>query len=117
MAKMTAESFNDGWWTVMRSRHRFGDEQIRFIAGLLNVLAADTTDVAFSRDQLSAIEPRTLLVFGDRDWCFPAPLAVELYEALPDALLWVVPGGGHVPITGENAARFTETALEFLAGD
>jgi len=27
------ESFNDRWWTTMRSRHRFGDEQIKSITG------------------------------------------------------------------------------------
>lgn len=100
----------------MRVRHSHGDEQIAAIAGLLAVFAADETDVAFAGADLARIEARTLIVHGDRDWCFPPDMAVDMYRAVPDAQLWVVPNGGHVPIAGEHAAQFMKTALAFLAG-
>ena len=59
---------------------------------------------------------RTLVVHGDRDYCFPAWMAWEIYDAIPRAYLWVVPNGTHVPIGGANAPLFAETALQFLAG-
>jgi hypothetical protein len=42
-------------------------------------------------------------------------MAWDIYQAIPDAALWVVPNGGHVPITHGNADRFADIALEFLA--
>jgi len=43
-------------------------------------------------------------------------MAVEIYDAIPDAALWVVPGGTHVPIQGRRAAPFVAEALSFLEG-
>jgi hypothetical protein len=53
---------------------------------------------------------------GHRDYCFPVSMAVEIYDAIPDAALWVVPGGTHVPIQGRRAAPFAAEALAFLEG-
>ena len=89
-------------------------EQIALIAGMLPLFAANDTDVAFTSTDFSKIRARTLVVYGDRDWCFPTSMAAEIYEAIPEAALWVVPYGGHVPITGPHQALFTETALSFL---
>ena len=41
-------------------------------------------------------------------------MAWDIYQAIPDSALWVVPNGSHEPITGGNAARFADTTLEFL---
>jgi pimeloyl-ACP methyl ester carboxylesterase len=116
MAKADASTYPERWWAEMRKKHRHGDEQIRAIAGMLNDFAADTTDVAFTRDQLGTIQAHTLIIYGDRDWCFPVTMAAEIYDAIPNAALWVVPQGGHVPITGKHADQFIETASEFLSG-
>lgn len=115
MAKATIDAYPERWWAEMRTRHRHGDDQIRAIAGMLNAFAADTADVAFTPDQFAAIEARTLIVYGDRDWCFPVSMAAEIYGAIPNAALWVVPMGGHVPITGPHAQQFIAAALDFLA--
>lgn len=114
MAATDVASYPDAWWSEMRSRHLHGDEQITAIANLLSVFAADETDVAFTPVDLAGVEARTLIVHGDRDWCFPPAMAVEMYDAIPDAQLWIVPNGGHVPITGQHAAPFTATALAFF---
>jgi hypothetical protein len=42
-------------------------------------------------------------------------LAVELYRAVPGALLCVVPGGGHSPIYHAERDAFVARALPFLA--
>jgi pimeloyl-ACP methyl ester carboxylesterase len=36
-----------------------------------------------------------------------------MYRAIPNAALWIVPGGDHVPIY-DPAVAFTATALQFL---
>jgi hypothetical protein len=48
---------------------------------------------------------------------YPVRLAFELRESIPRSALWVEPNGGHGPVFGSNASRFTEIASEFLDGD
>ena len=53
-------------------------------------------------------------------WIYlPLALAVELYQALPAASLWVVPGQGHLPICyhGLAAEVFPRLVQEFLLGE
>lgn len=54
------------------------------------------------------------MVHGDRDPLYPVDLAVELFHHVPNAWLWVVPGGGHGPIFGEQAEVFAATATGLL---
>ena len=63
---------------------------------------------------LSTIAANTLIVFGDSDPLYPVSLALDLHAAIPRSRLWVVPGGGHGPVFGDDASRFAETALSFL---
>jgi pimeloyl-ACP methyl ester carboxylesterase len=76
--------------------------------------AASTDDMAFTPAQLAAITARTLIVTGDRDPLYPVEIGVALYRAIADARLWVVPGGGHGPIFGEDAPAFAAAARAFL---
>ena len=69
----------------------------------------------FTPSTPAAITARTLIVHGDRDPLYPVEQAVELFRAIPDASLCVVPNGGHGPIFGEQAAPFVKTATAFLA--
>jgi pimeloyl-ACP methyl ester carboxylesterase len=73
-------------------------------------------DPNFTPDILMTISAPTLIVFGDRDPLYPISIAFELYQAIPNASLWVVPNGGHGPVFGSHAARFVETAVSFLSG-
>jgi pimeloyl-ACP methyl ester carboxylesterase len=73
-------------------------------------------DPNFTPDVLMTISAPTLIVFGDRDPLYPISIAFELYQAIPNASLWVVPNGGHGPVFGSHAARFVETAVSFLSG-
>jgi pimeloyl-ACP methyl ester carboxylesterase len=114
MAAADPDSYSPQWWDVMRNRHAYGDGQIRAIAAMLPALAAEEDDVAFTPEILGSIQNPTFIVHGDSDWCFPPSMAADMYESLPDADLWVIPNGEHVPILGAWAPQFLDLALGFL---
>ena len=117
MLATDAESYSPEWWAVMRSRHPRGDDQIREIAGYLRGMAAAEGDVDFNPERLSSVRAKTFIVQGDSDWCFPPPLAAGMHQAIPDASLWVIPRGEHVPILGARAPLFLEMAFAFFEGE
>ena len=117
MAATDADNFPPEWWAIMRERHPNGDTQIRELAAYLRELAEPGVGVGFESDALSTIRARTFIVQGDNDWCFPPPLVAEMHGAIPDADLWVIPNGEHVPILGPRAPLFLEMALAFLGGE
>lgn len=90
-----------------------GDEQIRQLTTQFNAFHSDYDDMNFTAERLSAITARTLVVHGDRDAFFPVEIPVSMYRAIPNAELWIIPGGDHVPIY-DAAIPFTSTALRFL---
>jgi len=92
-----------------------GEGQIRQLITRFNAFHADRDDMNFTAEELSAITARTLVVHGDRDRFFPVEIPVSLYRSIPDAALWIVPGGEHVPIY-DATVPFTSTVLRFLAG-
>jgi pimeloyl-ACP methyl ester carboxylesterase len=63
---------------------------------------------------LFKITASTLIVYGDRDFLYPVEMAVEMYRAIPQSALWVVPNGGHGPIFFDAAPQFAQTALAFF---
>jgi pimeloyl-ACP methyl ester carboxylesterase len=104
-----------------RTLHPGGDEQVRHLFAQMRSLADNFTDFEVSPERLSTIETPTMLVWGDRDDFYPIGLAVELYEALPDASLWILPGEAHLFLAtdafgGSAPAReaFAPTVLRFL---
>jgi len=102
---------------LMRERHKHGDPQIQQLFAYSRAFADSYDDVNFTPPYLSTITAETLVVFGDRDPLYPVSLALELHQAIPGAHLWVVPNGGHGPVFGEHASRFSDTALSFLRGE
>lgn len=116
LAQTDVDSLSEDAWDRLRTTHTRGDDQIRALYAWVASLAESYNDMTFTPAYLSTITARTLVVHGDRDYCFPASMAWDIYEAIPDAYLWVVPNGNHVPIRGSHAASFAETALEFLEG-
>ncbi len=72
--------------------------------------------MSFTEPALQTITARTLIVHGDRDLFFPVALPVQVYGAIPDSYLWIVPNGSHVPIFEPQGRDFTRLALEFLQG-
>jgi pimeloyl-ACP methyl ester carboxylesterase len=98
----------------MRLIHVHGDEQLAALWALPRRFADDATDMSFTPERLAAITARTLLVSGDRDPFYPVELAVELYRGIPQASLWVVPGGMHSPIFLSEREVFVREAMVFL---
>jgi pimeloyl-ACP methyl ester carboxylesterase len=90
-----------------------GDAQIRQLVEQFKAFHGNYDDMTFTASHLSTIEARTLIVHGDRDRFFPVEIAVSTYRSIPDAALWIIPGGDHVPIY-DSRVPFTSTALQFL---
>lgn len=116
LVQFGGKTYSEAEMGRLRAIHTHGDEQIRSLLAQLAGLAESYEDLTFTPPTLSTITARTLLVQGDRDYCFPVPMIGEMYASIPDAYLWVVPNGGHVPIYGPWASTFSETALMFLGG-
>ena len=57
--------------------------------------AVDGADLRDLRPAMAAWEQPTLLLWGEEDPFYPAPLAEELQEAIPTSALGLVPGCGH----------------------
>jgi pimeloyl-ACP methyl ester carboxylesterase len=74
-------------------------------------------DPSITPDQLGAIKARALIVHGDNDFV-PVSQAWEIYRSIPNAHLFIVPNGWHVPhMGGPNENDFTRRTLEFLSGE
>jgi pimeloyl-ACP methyl ester carboxylesterase len=115
MAAVTDEGHSPDEWQMMRARHAHGDGQIRALWRHANGFKDSYDDLTFTPPHLATIRARTLIVYGDRDPLYPVELALEMYRAIPDAALWVVPGGGHGPIYGAaEREAFARAASVFL---
>jgi pimeloyl-ACP methyl ester carboxylesterase len=99
---------------LYRSCAVHGEDQMRGMINRLRSVANDKDDINFSAAQLHTISARTLIVQGDRDRLFPVEPTIELYRAIPNSELWIVPGGGHVPIRGDNEPEFLRVTRAFL---
>jgi pimeloyl-ACP methyl ester carboxylesterase len=112
--QLTPES--EHWdWHALRQQHVHGDEQIRALLNQFHNFKDTYDDVNFNPPYLATITAKTLIVNGDRDHFCPVSLPVEMYTAIPQAYLWIVPNGDHFPFDG-RAKLFTDTVLEFLRG-
>lgn len=117
MAQHTADRMTEAEWSVARSQHRRGDDQIRALYAQGRGFKDSYHDLNFTPPLLGTIAARTLIVYGDRDFLYPVQIALELYSAIPRSYLWIVPNGGHGPVFGEMAQQFSKTAMAFLRGD
>jgi pimeloyl-ACP methyl ester carboxylesterase len=101
-------------WERMRRSHKRGDPQIVELWNWTRGLQDSYDDMNFTPAALSKLTPATMIMYGDRDPLYPVEMAVEMYRAIPQCSLWVVPNGGHGPIFGDAAPQFAETALKFF---
>lgn len=113
MRQMTVEGRSEEEWREMRERHMRGDEQIVALWDQARAFADRHDDMNFTPPHLATITARTLIVHGDRDQLYPVELALEMYRAIPDARLWIVPGRGH-GAAFEEAETFVRVARSFL---
>lgn len=116
----TYESLSDEMLAFYRGIQPRGDAQIKRLHDQAVWLTDDHEDFSVSRAALARITVPTLVVWGDRDAYFPVETAVELYRALPEARLWIVPGQGHTPVfeylggSAEAARVFPAVVTRFL---
>lgn len=101
-------------WEAMRKRHKLGDDQIIALWEWQRGMGDSHDDMNFTPPSLARIKASTLIVYGDRDFLYPVEMAVEMYRAIPDSVLWVIPKGGHGPVFLDAAEQFAKTALAFL---
>jgi pimeloyl-ACP methyl ester carboxylesterase len=109
--------YEDWNWDHLRQQHVYGDDQIRALIDQFRDCADSYDDINFTPPYLSTITAQTLIVHGDRDPFRPIPIPTEMYTSIPNAYLWIVPNGGHLPVYDKHKAAFVQTALEFLRGD
>jgi pimeloyl-ACP methyl ester carboxylesterase len=101
-------------WEVLRRRHPQGDAQIQGLLASTVSFADSYDDLNFTAADLSKIEARTLIVQGDRDPLYPVELSVEMFRAIPNSNLWIVPNAGHGAVLGERWPSFIQAAANFL---
>jgi pimeloyl-ACP methyl ester carboxylesterase len=114
MAQVGEDGHSEDEWRELRAKHRHGDAQIRALWRRAHALKDSYDDLNFTPPLLGTIRARTLIVSGDRDPFYPPRIFAEMHEAIPGSQLWVVPGGGHCPVYGEERASFERIALRFL---
>ena len=114
MRQIPVENQPASEWETMRKRHKHGDEQILAIWEWSRGMKDSYDDMNFTPPLLSKITAPTLIVYGDRDFLYPVEMAVEMYRAIPNSALWVIPNGGHGPVFLQAAPQFAQTALTFL---
>ena len=104
-------------WEQARKRHVYGDDQIRSLINQFHGFKDSYDDVNFTPPYLSTITASTLIVHGDRDEFFPVVIPLEMYTAIPNAYLWIIPNGGHSDFVEERSAALKKIVLEFLRGE
>ena len=103
----------------MSKQHSGGEKQVRQLLRQFYAYKDSYNDVNFTKPYLASINASTLIVQGDRDEFFPVPVAMEMYDAIPNSYLWVVPNTGHSAGLGEVKSRklFTERVIDFFSGN
>lgn len=95
-------------WNAMRKIHLNGDAQIAKIYEYGKAFSEDFSDMNFTPALLSTIQAKTLIIQGDRDPFYPVELSVEMYRSIPNASLWILPNGSHVPFSREAMGDFLQ---------
>ena len=91
-----------------------GDDQIRSLVGEFRAFGDDHDDMEFKPTDLAKIKASTLIIHGDRDEFFPVSIPVAMYQSIPRAQLWIVPGGSHSPTAGARESAFITELENFL---
>jgi pimeloyl-ACP methyl ester carboxylesterase len=101
-------------WEILRRRHPGGDAQVKGILASTKSFASSYDDLNFTPPLLSTIQARTFIIQGDRDPLYLVELSGEMYKAIPNSRLWIVPNAGHGPVIGARWSEFIQTASAFL---
>ena len=91
------------------------DGEAHFPVVVAKIAEMMTTEPHLERAQVATVQARTLVMFADDDIMTLAH-AVDLFEALPNAELAVVPGTSHF-LTQEKPHLVNALVLDFLTND
>lgn len=92
-----------------------GSEKANILNRQFRELANQYRDHELTPDRLNRITARTLIVHGDNDPIIPVDYAWEVYKAISDSHLWIVPNGGHLPyLYPSNKSDFATRIQDFL---
>jgi pimeloyl-ACP methyl ester carboxylesterase len=117
MARFGDDVLSEPERQAMRKRHHHGEEQVQAIYAQARAFKDSYDDMNFTPPYLGTITAETLIVYGDRDFLYPATIALEMYQAIPRSYLWIIPNGGHGPVFGSLSGQFVATASAFLRGE
>jgi pimeloyl-ACP methyl ester carboxylesterase len=90
-----------------------GEEHFKVVATKIGEMS--DREPYLEASELAKVTPRTLVMFADDD-LDTLPHAVEMYDALPNAELAVVPGTSHF-LTQEKPHLVNAIVLDFLTND
>ena len=112
------ENYDSDSLECLRQLHPGGDPQIRWVLAQMDGFGDNFVDFDVSPEHLMTIATPSLLVWGDRDTNFPVEFGLEMYRAMPNAALWVLPGLGHVAlwVSEEAQAMFPSVVQDFFEG-
>jgi pimeloyl-ACP methyl ester carboxylesterase len=114
MKQFTVDTRQAEEWEAMRKLHFYGDEQIKMLWEQARNFSESYDDMNFTAEMLTQIQAKTLIVQGDRDPIYPIAQTMEMYEYIPNAYLWIIPNGGHVPITEDLIPEFVRYTKKFI---
>lgn len=98
------------------THHPGGETQIRKLKKQFREMGDSYNDMNFTSAYLTQIKCPTLIIHGDRDAYFPIDIPVDAYKAIPNAFLWIVPNGGHLPnFKNLWSDKFLEVSKLFLS--
>lgn len=98
----------------MRQIHTISEDQRNKLRRIFFNFQHSYDDMNFTPPLLSTIRARTFIVHGDRDEFFPVHIPVEMYNAIPNASLWIVSNMGHVPMFKPGAVFVVDDSLPYI---
>ena len=90
-----------------------GDAQLEQLQSQFRSMRHSYEDMNLTPPQLAAIEARTMIVHGENDAFFPLEIPLEMHRNIPNASIWIIPEGDHIPIY-DPLVPFAEVVLRFL---
>ena len=121
MQAMTFETAAPEFLEMLDGLHVGGTKQLQALFNQFRQFSQSYDDMNFTQVDLSKITAKTLIVHGDRDEFFPVSIPMEIYQAIPDASLWIIPNSGHTNLLeainhcAGVKGKFPTFALKFLS--
>jgi len=111
----TFESYSEEDLSWLREHSSKGDDQIKMLIDQFRSFAYSYDDMNFTPPYLSLIKCPTLIINGDDDEYYPVEIPVDMYKAIPNSRLWIIPKGGHLPIWQKLwSDQFLKVSKQFL---